>query len=243
MRISMVEASIPRTFYNINQNNNTLLFNGILLSLPFGNYDIYTLRENLQTLLSPHQVTVTFHEFTNGYTFTREPQSLASGDGAGTLTFSRGAARLLGFDEGTVSLPCTSVRPALLSYPLVLYVNSDIPQLHSIDNLANPQVATPTHIFGKVDVSVAPFDMVQYHEPSSVYSINVASQDVAGATFWVTGEDAEEFPLLHPYSITLLVEFLAPADDIEGLKKVMGKCAEILNLLWLKEPPPKYDTN
>lgn len=232
MRVSMVEASIPRTFYNINYKNNTLTVGATSVIIPDGNYDAYSLLDLMKALLAPLSITIAYNEYTNGYTFFSASPT--------TMTFTRGTARLLGFDIGTVSTPCTSVRPALLSYPLVLYLNSDIPQMHSVDNLKDPQKPSLTSCFGKVDVSVAPFDMVQYHEPSSVYSINVASKDIHNATFWVTADDGEDFPLLHPYSITLLVEFLQPDDDIGDLKKSMRKCAELLNLIWLKEPPSAY---
>lgn len=232
MRISMVEASIPRTFYNINYKNNTINFSSGSIVIPDGNYDAYSLLDLLNALCKSFGITVTYNEYTNGYTFTAGLPT--------TITFARGTARLLGFDIGTLSLPATSIRPALLSYPLVLYLNSDIPQSHSVDNLKDSQKPTLTSCFGKVDVSVAPFDMVQYHEPSSVYSINVASRAIHNATFWVTADDGEDFPLLHPYSITLLVEFLQPNDELEDLKKSMRRATELLNLIWLKEPPSSY---
>ena len=74
--LSLVSASIPYSFYNVNENYNTLLwvedpyisFIRHPVTIPIGNYSINDLVDQLQILLSPLQVV--YSSVTNKITFT-----------------------------------------------------------------------------------------------------------------------------------------------------------------------------
>jgi hypothetical protein len=69
--LSVHHAVIPYSFYNVNQNNNTLsyVFGGSIITgtIPIGNYTANTLLTALKTLLP---LTVTYSSITNKFTFT-----------------------------------------------------------------------------------------------------------------------------------------------------------------------------
>jgi hypothetical protein len=70
--ISVANASIPISYYNVNDNNNTLNYNlstGPIVNvvIPNGNYNVNTLLTTLNSLLI--NMTVTYNQITNKYTF------------------------------------------------------------------------------------------------------------------------------------------------------------------------------
>jgi hypothetical protein len=88
--LSVVNASIPYSFYNINSNNNTIQwiedpyisFIVHQYSIPEGNYTINQLITTLNTLLSP--LVLNYNSITNKITFTHPTQQFAFYNGNNT---------------------------------------------------------------------------------------------------------------------------------------------------------------
>ena len=97
--LSVVNASIPYSFYNVNENNNkmnwvqdpynTFVENNI--TIPVGNYTINQFVSKLQTLITP--LTVTYDNITNKMTFTHPTHSFAF------FSSSNTCFQLIGFSD------------------------------------------------------------------------------------------------------------------------------------------------
>ena len=71
VHINVVSFSLLNSMYNVNKytKNNTFLLNDTTLTIPYGNYNVYTLLNQLNILLSG-VITVSYNVATNSYTYT-----------------------------------------------------------------------------------------------------------------------------------------------------------------------------
>ena len=82
MRVSLVNAQVPISYYNINATNNQFYISGILYSFPIGNYNVDSFMKTWMTLfvgwtLTYNNITnkLTFH-YTNDFTISDSGKSL-----------------------------------------------------------------------------------------------------------------------------------------------------------------------
>lgn len=91
--LKFINASIPLSFYNINNTNNT--FNTSLgnFTMTNGNYNALQLRDHLNVLLAGVTITCAFDQITNKFTFTRAL-------GVWTYLGTSNSQSILGFNDG-----------------------------------------------------------------------------------------------------------------------------------------------
>ena len=69
MRVSLVNAQLPCSFYQINNFNNTIIINGISYMFPNGNYNVNSFITTWKSVVGSTWV-LSFSSFTNTFIFT-----------------------------------------------------------------------------------------------------------------------------------------------------------------------------
>lgn len=150
--LKFINASIPLSWYNINNNNNA--FNTSLgnFTMTNGNYNAYQLRDHLNDLLIGVGITCSFNEITNKFTFER---ALGAWTYLGTST----SQKLLGFNTGNqvaVNIAgiwtLTSSNCCDLTYTKNIYID--------IDNIVSNNLISVNGGFTPIMKSI-PIDLAQ----------------------------------------------------------------------------------
>lgn len=94
MRISLVNAQIPYSFYNINETNNQFNVSGVTYNFPNGNYNVNTFISTWASVLGNSNWTITFNSLTNKLNFACT-SSFYFSDGGNSMF------QIIGFGEGS----------------------------------------------------------------------------------------------------------------------------------------------
>lgn len=150
LKITIKEAVIPNTIYNVTSNNNIIIVNGITYTLTPGQYTITEFIAALQTLLAVYTLVITIAPNTYRLIFTTAAPVTYSSIANGTTM-----GRLIGMDP--VNNLTTASSPMLniynLSGPMMLFIYSNVLS-GSNTNMIRPTGYIPT--LGNVIVN-APF--------------------------------------------------------------------------------------
>jgi hypothetical protein len=94
LRISLVNAQIPNSFYLINSSNNQIIINGTTYTFPVGNYTFFDFKNQWNTTVGSTW-TLTLSTITNKITFYDAGSSFTFSDNSNSIF------KLLGFVKGT----------------------------------------------------------------------------------------------------------------------------------------------
>jgi PHD/YefM family antitoxin component YafN of YafNO toxin-antitoxin module len=221
MLISLVSAEIPNTFYNINDNNNKLYITENLVPktiiIPIGNYNIYQLVNELQTLLGPNY-TVTYNQITNKLNI------LLIVVMSTVFLFSISSIRdVIGFKSSTLTIinnqSITSDYVCNLNYTNVLYLQTDITELTSVYS----QTKEPINFLNKIPINSPQNFMIFFYPTQKSHEIYVQSGNIQKITLTILDDRLRNIDLNGAYfNVTLLIEFI---EDItfKEYNKDLGK--------------------
>jgi hypothetical protein len=173
--VSVVHASIPYSFYNINSLNNCICYtlNSATINrvyIPVGNYNTTTLLAQLIALL-PNSFTITYNSTKNTFTFTNANTFTLTYDSV--ISFST-CLGLLGFTSKSQVASVSGTTYTLTSDTLVnlspvrcvcVYTTLHTGSITSFSSLNQ-------NILCSIPVSTAPFSMITYNHQSD-YRVNL----------------------------------------------------------------------
>ena len=196
VNVNVVSFSMLNSMYNVNQysgNNvftlrNTTLSTNTNLSIPYGNYNVYTFQLQLNALLSGI-ITVTYNPATNTYTY----QNLTT-DAYQIIPLN--CWKLLGLSSAIAILPSSSItgdyvnmvnyQQVILKCPSLVFENN------SMDNIQdkNNYIAVSDILYWINKQDVEPFKMINYknEDCSTVYSYNVINRQFSTLNFQLVNE-------------------------------------------------------
>jgi len=165
---SVESVQIPVSFYNITAYNNTLDWNGTLLTITAGNYNTTSLRtEFLYQLIANgiNTATIDFSTVSGKFTFTDSVADF-------TLYFATSTMfNLLGFIEGinhtSVSLALTPSYPVNLLGALKLKISSKEINITNIDSGSGGH----TNTLVEIPISASNFGLILYSNVSQIHSV------------------------------------------------------------------------
>lgn len=196
VNVNVVSFSMLNSMYNVNQysgNNvftlrNTTLSTNTNLSIPYGNYNVYTFQLQLNALLSGI-ITVTYNPATNTYTY----KNLTT-DAYQIIPLN--CWKLLGLSSAIAILPSSSItgdyvnmvnyQQVILKCPSLVFENN------SMDNIQdkNNYIAVSDILYWINKQDVEPFKMINYknEDCSTVYSYNVINRQFSTLNFQLVNE-------------------------------------------------------
>lgn len=202
LKVNLQDLQVNREWYNIQNNrNNNFVFNGTPGILAEGNPNVYTLRDQLNTLLTGSYI-VSYDLSLNKYTFTST---------LGTETFQPiNCGEFLGLTNGIVYTGSfVSEYPINLQYEHSLYLQADFAtNTNNLDNISTTGVtANVSNIIARIPISSAPFDDIQF---CSYKNINEALQLTTfgfnTAIFSLVTNRGYKPPLNHNWTFSLKIE-------------------------------------
>ena len=163
VKLSLVNAQIPYSFYQIDGRNNKFIVNGISYYIPTGNYNIYTLITSLLSLL-PTGFNITFSQLNNKLVFTYT-SSFTIQDNL-TSAFS-----ILGFSKGSVYTSTGNTITAPYPFNLNTYnrihLATNFTEINNADSFNNGI----TNILGTIPITVTPNDVIFYENKNNFKAI------------------------------------------------------------------------
>jgi hypothetical protein len=185
VNVNIVSFSLLNSMYNISQysRNNTFILRNIALNsdititIPYGNYSVYTFRDQLNVLLA-NIITVTYNVATNIYTYKNISASSYSYS-INPLTCSK----LLGLTTTTSISPLgtTSTYVNMVSYQqVILRCPTLVFESNSLDNIQdkNNFISVSDILYWVNKQDVEPFKMINYknEDGSTLYNYNVVNR-------------------------------------------------------------------
>ena len=196
LNVNVVSFHMLNSMYNVNQNaeNNTFkLRNNFthhqdIYHIPFGNYNVYTLMKELNTLMA-NKIVVTYNVATNSYTYTNITLFSYS-------IFPDTAYRLLGLTD-TLVIDHNDAHTG--SYVNMVYYQQVILRCPTLifENNSSDNIETKTNFLNTSDIlywinkqDVEPFKMINYknEDCSTVYSYNVVNRSLNQFNFKLVNE-------------------------------------------------------
>ena len=184
VNVSVVSFSLLNSMYNVNQytGNNTFILHNTTLStnttitIPYGNYNVYTLQNQLNTLLSGY-ITIAYNVATNTYTYTNT--SLFS-----LSIIPQNCTKLLGLStttiistSGTISsyVNMVNYQQIILRCPTLVFENNSMDNIQDKNNF----IAVSDILYWVNKQDVEPFKMINYknEDGGTLYSYNVVNRN------------------------------------------------------------------
>jgi hypothetical protein len=236
VNINVVSFSLLNSMYNVNQhtgNNKFVLLRdeGITetITIPYGNYSVYTLMEQLNLLLLG-LVKVSYNVATNTYTY--------KNIGIGTISIiPQNCYKLLGLNDTTpiTALGTTSGYINMVNYQqVILRCPSLVFESCSMDNIQdrNNFIAISDFLYWINKQDVEPFKMINYknEDCSTVYSYNVLNQNFSSLNFQLVNEYNE--PILDAPDFLLQLQISIFDKDNNYFKEAMLQGLKLLNEIY-----------
>ena len=193
VNVNVVSFSLLNSMYNVNQytgNNTFILKTGTTdtsIAIPYGNYNVYTLLNQLNILLSGI-ITVNYNIATNTYTYTNitllpysiNPVNCHKLLGLSTTTVIS--------TNGTISgyVNMVNYQQIILRCPTLVFENNSMDNIQDKDNFI--AVSDILYWINKQDVE--PFKMINYknEDCSTLYSYNVVNRNFSSLNFKLVNE-------------------------------------------------------
>lgn len=198
VNISVVGFSLLNSMYNVNQNssNNVFLLKNITtdmtntITIPYGNYSVYTLSQQLNTLVNTYSMKVDYNIATNTYTYTNTSSSYTY-----EIT-PLNCYKLLGLTSTTTIGPLGNITGTyvnMVNYQqIILRCPSLVFEYNSLDNLQdkNNEIAFSDVLFWQNKQDVEPFKMINYknEDGGTLYSYNVINRNFSTLNFKLVNE-------------------------------------------------------
>lgn len=238
VNISVVGFSILNSMYNVNQysgNNvfilkNTSLSMTYTITLPYGNYNVYTFSQQLNTSLSGF-ITVSYNVATNTYTYTNP--------NAYTYTITpMNCYKLLGLSSITTIAPSSSITGTyvnMVNYQqIILRCPSLVFEFNSLDNLQdqNNEIAFSDVLYWINKQDVEPFKMINYknEDAGSLYSYNVLNRNFSTLNFKLVNEFNQ--PIYDAPDYLLQLQISIYEKDNNFLKEACIQALKLLNEIY-----------
>eukprot|EP01051_Picozoa_sp_SAG22_P007869 SAG22_NODE_571_length_9011_cov_292.011670_4_plen_332_part_00 len=228
--VSLLQASIPYSFYNIRAGSNdslkiTAVKSGAsadyTITVPAGNYTVTSLaqklKEDIETQMDDGEtnVTITYDRITNKYKFAIGPAS-----GTRSLTIhgatSSDLTQVIGlttedftFDNSTASTAKVTPNVVDMNGGIhALYLRTNLPVLSSMDS----QTGGISQILAKVPILDKPGSVITHSPSNSVYKALIQTEAVRAITLRLTDDRNSLISLngLH-FSVSLMFEFVSLA--------------------------------
>ena len=195
VNVSVVSFSLLNSMYNVNQytsNNNFTLQNNTLstnttITIPYGNYNVYTLQNQLNTLLSGY-ITIAYNVATNTYTYTNTslfslsiiPQNCYKLLGLSTTT----SISSLGTNSSYVNM--VNYQQVILRCPTLVFENNSMDNIQDKNNF----IAVSDILYWVNKQDVEPFKMINYknEDCGTLYSYNVINRSFSTLNFKLVNE-------------------------------------------------------
>ena len=237
VNINVVSFSLLNSMYNVNKytkNNTFLLHNGTLnsdttITIPYGNYNVYTFLNQLNLLLSGI-ITVIYNIATNTYTFTNItaiPYSI------NPLTCSK----LLGLTTitsilttGTISTYVNMVnyQQVILKCPTLVFESNSMDNIQDKNNFI--AVSDILYWINKQDVE--PFKMINYknEDCGTSYSYNVVNRSFSNFNFKLVNEFNE--PIYDAPDFLFQLQIIIYDKDNTYFKEATIQILKLLNEIY-----------
>ena len=241
MRMVLNDVVIPYTWYNVQKTNQSfqVVVNGSThdVQLDLGSYHALQLRDQLNSKLAAHNVTVSFTETSSQYTFT-----MSNPVGTNALVFgTAGAHRLLGFHNSStnpfIAGTLQSVKAVSMMFTDALYLHCDLLNSNIDKRAGDGSMFHLSTAFAKLMVNTSPFNNIIFQNVNDDYMLNLLDHRVNQMHFWVTTVEHGKITLNDDFSFTMKVEVFE--DDEKTLLQQNSGLGELLRLLVLqnhKEP-------
>ena len=195
VNINIVSFSLMNSMYNVNKytKNNTFVLHNVTLNsdtpitIPYGNYNVYTFLNQLNTLLSGI-ITITYNIATNTYTFTNitaTPYSINPMTCSKLLGLSSTTSILT---SGTISTYVNMVnyQQVILKCPTLVFESTSMDNIQDKNNFI--AVSDILYWINKQDVE--PFKMINYknEDCGTLYSYNVVNRSFSNFNFKLVNE-------------------------------------------------------
>jgi hypothetical protein len=189
VNINIVSFSLLNSMYNVNKytKNNTFLLNTTTITIPYGNYNVYTLLNQLNALFSC-VITVSYNIATNSYTYTNTTST------AYTIT-PLTCSKLLGLatptailTTGTISsyLNMVNYQQIILKCPTLVFESTSMDNIQDKNNF----IAVSDILYWVNKQDVEPFKMINYknEDCGTLYSYNVVNRSFSNFNFKLVNE-------------------------------------------------------
>jgi hypothetical protein len=234
VNVNVTSFSLLNSMYNVNQytkNNTFSLVNDTLststtFTIPYGNYNVYTLRDELNTLLSGI-ITVFYNVATNTYTYTNITTTSYS---INPMTCSR----LLGLTtktsisaSGTTSsyVNMVNYQQVILRCPTLVFENNSMDNIQDKNNFIS--ISDILYWVNKQDVE--PFKMINYknEDGSTLYTYNVVNRSFSYFNFKLVNEFDE--PIYDAPDYLLQMQIIIYDKDNTYFKEAVIQALKLLN--------------
>ena len=237
VNVNIVSFSLLNSMYNVNQysRNNIFTLHNISLNsdttitIPYGNYSVYTLMNQLNVLLSGI-ITVSYNVATNTYTY---KNISASSYSINPLNCSK----LLGLTQitsisplGTTSSYVNMVdyQQVILRCPTLVFENNSMDNIQDSDNF----IAVSDILYWVNKQDVEPFKMINYknEDGSTLYNYNVVNRNFSHFNFKLTNELDE--PIYDAPDYLLQMQIIIYDKDNTYFKEAAVQLLKILNEIY-----------
>ena len=236
VNVNVVSFSMLNSMYNVNQhtgNNKFVLLRdgGITetITIPYGNYSVYTFMEQLNTLLSG-LVKVSYNVATNTYTY--------KNIGVGTISITpQNCNKLLGLNDttpitilGTTSgyINMVNYQQVILRCPTFVFENCCMDNIQDKNNF----IAVSDILYWTNKQDIEPFKMINYknEDCSTVYSYNVLNTSFMTLSFKLVNEYNQ--PILDAPDFLLQLQVSIFDKDNNVYKEGMLQILKLLNEIY-----------
>ena len=206
MVLGIESASIPLSFYTINEKNNRFSIDSVVYTIPEGNYRVSQLTPVLNNLMGVKDLTFTFNDILSKYQLTSSTLSSITID-----SIENQADNLLGFSIGSHSLPYRFDEILNLTYTSGVVIRINNITTNNIDTYEAGQGGS-TMI--RLPITTPPNTMLQYfnNQPflatinnRSITQLNVSIHDDERDFLSLNGD--------HQFFITIRVDYIR-VDDL-----------------------------
>jgi hypothetical protein len=228
MRLTLVEATINRSWYSIQEGSNTFnvvdnFGNITTIAFPIAYYNAVDIRSTLAGLL-PSGWIITYDRKTNKFTFNRGNDSTPSYK----FVFSNSLHEILGFRQGeeptfTIANPSVvSTLPIRVNEENAVVINTNLPRRNfsSVDNhnTINKNFKESS-ILAKLPILAPPFDNIVYQISTPTFMYDITADSISSVRVWLTDENERPLQVPYDWSMTWSVEFL-PLTDNNHMKDI-----------------------
>lgn len=244
IRITLLDAIIPRNFWAINSTNRTFTvrigaITDYTISLPLGFWNVNSLATQLKALLDTGTSgsltwTVTYDTNKNYYTFSYTGTIFS----VQFIFSSNDCADFLGFANSTTYTfaggALTSVKGVNLQGENAIYLRTNL--TNEVPNLeyGNNGVFTVSNILARIPIAVAPFANIIYQDYSNTYSLICEQNYIDQLSIRITDRFQNLIDLQTEWSFSLKIEIIETDDQERNITN--GKnITEILRLMLLSQ--------
>jgi hypothetical protein len=234
MEMNVLSFDMPNTMYNINGTNNVFETitdgAGVTKVIPAGNYTVKTFMKQLATLINNDEITITYNDAQNTYTFAKDTEILT------TYIFKPiTMGKLIGLTDNTeYTINFTTGLINLINYSKVIVSTENISFYYS--NIANKQSNRQLFnniIFWKSKADIEPYQILKYNNEDGGNSFVYTIQDsqIQNIVFKLKNERDELITDAPDYLMVIKYNFYEIQDITKSLISIDSTMKELYNLI------------